>query len=87
MSHKHKIIALVGAGVLSAVAAMYWIQFEGSTAALIAKFPDVPEDIVRKVSKEMVREALAGKYNDIDTDDDELMSRIFVLKAVRLMEE
>lgn len=51
-------IALIAAVVLVPIG--YWISFEGSTGALIERFPDVDPDIVRKVHKEMFLEALAS---------------------------
>lgn len=80
--HKHKIIALCGAGIISVVAACWFLQFEGSSGALIERFPDVDPTIVRAVHKEMFREALAGEYSELDLDDDSVCDAIFMAKVM-----
>lgn len=67
-------IGIVVALALGAAAAV-WLQFEGSNGELERRFPEIDPKIVRKVHKEMLREALAGEYNNVyvtDEDYDEL---------------
>jgi hypothetical protein len=79
-------IALIAVVVLSSAAVLWHIQFEGSTDALCERFPDIDPSIVRKVHKEMVRETLAGEYNDIELND-ENCDEIFRAKAMLLTHE
>ena len=67
-------IGIIAALALGAAAAV-WLQFEGSNGELEKRFPDIDPKIVRKVHKEMIREALAGEYDGVyvtDADYDDL---------------
>lgn len=54
-------------------------QFVGSTDALIKRFPDVDPDVVQRIHKEMVLEALQGAYAGLS--DDAEYDRVFRAKA------
>lgn len=73
--------------ILAAIAALLiwkYIQFEGSTGALVERFPDVDPSIVRKVHKEMYKEALAGKYNQMGSADED-WDTIFKVKLMKYL--
>jgi len=74
-----KIILSTVTVTIVAVTAMY-VQYVGSTEALVERFPDIDPKIVRKLSKEMYMEALTGKYADIESTDDAL-DKIFLEKV------
>jgi hypothetical protein len=50
----------------------------------VERFPDVPPDVVRKVHREMVREALAGEYENLPSDDDS-MDALFRAKTLQYL--
>lgn len=61
--------------VLSAVTviipfAMY-IQYAGSTGALIERFPNIPRDVVKKLHRRMILNTLLGKYGHLEMTDAE----------------
>lgn len=78
--NKFKIVAFGTVVTLMVVATLWKIQFEGSTASLIERFPNIHPDVVRKVHKEMTREALAGEYSELNLTD-EGYDAIFLAKA------
>lgn len=62
---------ILSAVIVSAFALAAYVTREGSLGVLIERFPDVDPKIVKKVHKEMIREALRGKYaNSVLSDED-----------------
>lgn len=47
-----------------------WFYYEGTTQALMERFPTIDPKIVRKVHKKMLLDVLRGKYPDASTDAD-----------------
>ncbi len=59
-----------------------YLLYEGSIGAICEQFPNIDRKIVRKVHKEMVREALAGEYADIEMSDSDFEA-LFISKAMQ----
>jgi Fe-S-cluster formation regulator IscX/YfhJ len=78
---KYKIILSAAVVVVSAFVA--YASYEGPLQALMERFPDIDPKIVRKVHREMFKEALVGKYSEFQTDDATL-DRIFLVKVQEL---
>jgi len=78
---KLKILAIAAPVVLCLSGVAFYIQYVGSTEAIVERFPEIDPTIVRKISAEMTREAFTGKYSDIDITDENVCDNIFLRKA------
>lgn len=74
--------ALLGGLTAALIAALAFVQFVGSNDALVERFPDVDPDVVYRIHKEMIKDALAGKLADVKND--EAYDEIFRMKLAWL---
>jgi hypothetical protein len=61
---------IISAVLVSATALAALVSYEGSTSALIERFPNVDPKILRKAHKQMIKDALAQKLPDATSDED-----------------
>ena len=65
------------------VAFYQYARFVGGQEALVARFPDLDPEVIRKIGKQMILNALKGKYNNRDTSSDEMWDEIFLEEYAR----
>lgn len=58
--------------------AVSWFTVLSSEIALFALFPEIDQKVVIKAHRIMLRRTLAGKYNHLDLDKDEINEKIFL---------
>lgn len=78
-----KKIALTITAVTGLFVGWQYVSFVGSTEALKERFPDIDPDVVYEVHKIMWKKAITGQLADVDTNDDAVMDKLFLLEVDR----
>ncbi len=60
------------------------IGWEGTLISLAERHPTIDKKIIRKLHFEMAKDALLGKYDDIDLSDVNECDKIFLAKVQKL---
>lgn len=81
---KFLIIATATSAVLGLGSFAYLVSFIGSTIAINERHPHLDYETVRAAHWSMVKRALKGEIEDVDTEDDEVMDRLFLEEVARL---
>ena len=79
---KRIMIAAIAVGTLTLYS---YAKLIFSEAALMERFPEVPQRDIIKAHRRMVHAALQGELKDVNTDDDVAMEEVFIkhLRAVQ----
>lgn len=70
-----KKLAITAAIVFTGVAAVK-LYLDVHAQIIVDRFPDLPEQAVRKANAEIMKRALRGELNDVDTDNEEQMDAL-----------
>lgn len=70
-----KKLAITAAIVFTGVAALK-LYLGVHAQVIVDRFPDLPEKEVRKAYDEIMKRALRGELNDVDTDNEEQMDAL-----------
>lgn len=66
------------AALAASVSVLGVISYFGSEHAIMQKFPDIAKSDVRTAHRKMVLAALKGDFKNVDMNDDNVMSNIFL---------
>jgi hypothetical protein len=72
-----KKIVLIASALLVGYAAIR-VYLEGHTQVIVARFPDLPEEVVRKAHAEMLRRALRDPNFEVEGKTEEEMDAILL---------
>lgn len=81
---KFLIIATATTAVLGLGTFAWLVSFAGSTIAIQELHPHLDYDTVREAHWNLIKSGLRGDLRDVDIDDDEVMSRLFLEEVARL---